>query len=91
VTDDDEKTNPAAHDPNSSSEEDRAISAAAESLGRAARACEEGLQLVVTIQKDHRGRALRAATLLLGELGDLCHEQRRVIARLRDAHYGVVG
>lgn len=90
MTDDDEKTTPAARDPEGENE-DLAILAAAESLGRAARACEEGLKLVVTVQKDHRGGALRAATLLLGQLGDLCHEQRRIIAKLRDAHYGIVG
>ena len=87
MTDSDEKTTPAAS--NTQSEEDRAILAAAESLGRAARACEEGLGMVVQVSKDSRGGALRAAAILLGQLGDLCHEQRRAIAKLRDAHYGI--
>jgi len=87
VTGSDEKTTPAAS--NTESEEDRAIRAAAESLGRAARACEEGLRVVGAVQKENRGGALRAAAILLGQLGDLCHEQRRAVARMRDAHYGI--
>jgi hypothetical protein len=84
VTDDDDKTQPGGPAEN---ENDGAILAAADALARAARACEEGLRLVVTVPEDHRGSAIRSITLLLGELGDICYDQRRVFARLRDEHY----
>lgn len=86
MLDDDDKTQPGGP---ISNEDDGAISAAADALARAARACEEGLRLVLSIHGDHRGSAIRRAALLLGELGDLCHDQRRTLSRLRDEHYGI--
>lgn len=84
--DDDDKTNPGSP---VEDEDDGAILVAADALARAARACEEGLRLVLRVPADHRGNAIRKAALLLGDLGDLCHEQRRALIRLRDGHYGL--
>ncbi len=86
MTDDDDKTNPGSPAQN---ENDAAINTAADALARAARACEEGLRLVLSVPTDHRGRAVRSAALLLGELGDLCHDYRRILVRLRDEHYDI--
>lgn len=75
--DDNEQTNPG------NNAEVRAISTAADAIRGAALAVEEGLRLVQKVPGDHRGAVLEKCAILLGELGDLCHEQRRAIIRGR--------
>lgn len=84
--DDDEKTNPGA---GGETEEERAIGAAADALGRIARDCEAGLRTILSVPPDMRGPALRKTVLLLGELAELSFEQRRILAKIRDFHYRV--
>ena len=86
MTDDNDKTDPRIVPPRS---DDAALVAAAHSLGRAADACRTGLELVVKVPPEHRGSALRSIVLLLGELGDLAYDMRRVASHLRDEHYGL--
>lgn len=86
MTDDDDKTQPGAP---ALDEDDGALIAAADAVARAARACEESLRLVLRVPKDHRGNVIRHAALLFGDLGDLCHDQRRALLRLRDEHYDI--
>jgi hypothetical protein len=76
--DDDNDDRTAVGDP-----EDLAIEEAADAIGRIARVVEENLRLVRTIPKDRRGSTVRTCSILLGELGDLCHEHRRIIIRLK--------
>ena len=86
MLDDDEKTNPGT---GGETEEDRAIGAAADALGRVARDVEKGLRNILSLPPDRRGAAYRRAVLLLGELGDAAYDQRRALAKLRDSHYGI--
>lgn len=63
--------------------EDAALEEAADAIGRVARIIEENLRLVRKIPPDRRGSLVRTCSVLLGELGDLCHEHRRVIIRMK--------
>lgn len=65
------------------SPEDIALEKAADAIGRAGRVIEENLRLVRTIPSDRREGLIRACSILLGELGDLCHETRRGIIRMK--------
>ena len=63
--------------------EELALDEAADAIGRAARVVEENLRLVRKAPEDRREGAMRAVALLLGELGDLCHEHRRYLIRMK--------
>lgn len=62
--------------------EDVALFEAADSVGRIARVVAENLRLVREVPRDRRERVIAKVALLLGELGDRCHEQRRIILRM---------
>lgn len=57
---------------------------AADALRRAAADLEEALRLLGRIPEDRRGSVFNAAVRMCGELGDLLHEYRRVLIRMKD-------
>ena len=61
---------------------DAAIRVTADAIGRVARNIEEGLRVVLALPESDRGATLRKCAILLGELGDLCHEERRAITKM---------
>jgi len=67
--------------------EERALEEAADAIRRAANVVEENLRLVRTLPEDRRGSVIRACSILLGELGDLAHEQRRILIRMTGIFY----